>query len=90
MTETEILKSVADWLHNNQDIAPERVQMDASIADDLGLDSLDQVQLVMDIEEQFDTRVDDETAGRWKTIGDIVRFLAARPVEADSFQRNGP
>lgn len=54
--------------------------MEASIADDLNLDSLDQVEIVMSLEEQFQVEVDDETAGKWRTIGDIVGFLAAHPV----------
>lgn len=83
MTESEILKAIAEWLHEHQDISPDRVQMDTSIADDLALDSLDQVEIVMALEEKFDVQIDDKTAGGWRTIGDIVKFLAAHPVAAD-------
>ena len=88
MTEAEILKAIASWLQEHLDIAPDRVQMEASIADDLMLDSLDQVEIVMALEEIFQVDVDDVTAGQWKSIGDIVRFLAARPTPAlDPFLR---
>ena len=80
MTEPEILKAVADWLQEHQDILPERVRMDASIADDLLLDSLDQVEIVMALEERFQVEIDDVTAGQWKTVGEIVRWLAAHPA----------
>lgn len=83
MTESEILKAVADWLHDHNDISPERVQMETSIADDLALDSLDQVEITMALEEKFKVEVDDLTAGKWRTIGDIVRYLAAHPVAVD-------
>ena len=75
MTEAEILTTIADWLQEHLDIAPERVQMDASIADGLALDSLDQVEIVMALEERFSVEVPDEVAGKWRTVGDIVRFL---------------
>ena len=82
MTEAEILKVIAEWLQEHFDIALDRVKMDASINEDLLLDSLDQVEVVMAIEETFQVEVDDVTAGQWKTIGDIVRFLAAHPLTA--------
>lgn len=89
LPETEILKAIADWLHEHADIAPERVQMDASIADDLSLDSLDQVEVVMALEEKFQVEIDDETAGKWRTVGDIVQHLAGCQVPApDPFQRS--
>ena len=75
-----ILKTVADWLQEHLDIAPDRVQMETSIADDLLLDSLDQVEVVMALEEIFQVEVDDVTAGQWRTVSDIVRFLAAHPA----------
>ena len=88
MTEAEILKVIAEWLQEHLDITPDRVQMEASIADELMLDSLDQVEVVMALEEIFQVEVDDVIAGQWRTVGDIVLFLAARPVPAsDPFLR---
>mgnify|MGYP001590788080 CR=1 FL=1 len=83
MTEAEILKAIADWMLAHADIALDRVQMDSSIADDLALDSLDQVEIVMALEEMFQVEVDDQIAGKWRVVGDIVRFLAAHPVTAE-------
>jgi acyl carrier protein len=82
MSEADILKVIADWLLEHADIAPERVQMDASIAEDLLLDSLDTVEVVMALEEHFQVEIDDETAGQWKPVAHIVSFLAACPVPA--------
>ncbi|HEY5093944.1 MAG TPA: acyl carrier protein [Candidatus Eremiobacteraceae bacterium] len=53
----------------------EEVVMDASITDDLGADSLDQVELVMALETEFNLDIPDEAAEKIKTVGDAVRFI---------------
>src|SRR5262249_56668637 len=50
---------------------------------DLGLDSLDVVELTMDLEEQFDVAVPDDVAEGWLTIEDLVRWIAQQP-DADA------
>jgi acyl carrier protein len=51
------------------------VTPDASILDDLGADSLDVVELVMAIEDEFDIEVPDEDVERMRTIGDMERYV---------------
>ncbi|MBV8171847.1 MAG: acyl carrier protein, partial [Candidatus Eremiobacteraeota bacterium] len=51
------------------------VTMDASITDDLGADSLDQVELVMALETEFNLDIPDEEAEKIKTVGDAVRYI---------------
>ncbi len=51
------------------------VTMDASITDDLGADSLDQVELVMAFETEFNIDIPDEEAEKIKTVGDAVRKI---------------
>ena len=68
----EKLKSiVADQLGVEED----KVVLDASITEDLGADSLDVVDLVMSIEEEFDIEIPDEAVEDIKTIGDIVKYI---------------
>lgn len=50
------------------------VTMDASFTDDLGADSLDLVELIMALEEEFDMEISDEDAEKMKTVGDAVQF----------------
>lgn len=50
----------------------EKITMEASIADDLGIDSLDAVELVMALEEEFDIKIPDEELGKMKKVSDIV------------------
>jgi acyl carrier protein len=51
------------------------VTMEASITDDLGADSLDQVELVMAFETEFNIDIPDEEAEKIKTVGDAVRKI---------------
>jgi acyl carrier protein len=49
----------------------------AKLADDLGADSLDVVELSMAIEEAFDLQIPDKECVRWKTVADVVHFVQA-------------
>ena len=82
-TESEILKIVADWLQEHLGINPDRVQMETSISEDLLMDSLDNVEIVMALEEIFKVDVPYDVAGKWRVVGDIVQFLATHPVAVD-------
>ena len=56
-------------------IDPQEVRPESSILDDLGADSLDVVELVMAIEDEFDIEVPDEAAEGIRTIGDVERYV---------------
>ena len=60
------------------DVDEDAVTMDSIITDDLGADSLDVVDMVMTLEEEFDLEIPDEEIENMKTVGDIVRFLEAK------------
>lgn len=53
------------------------VTMEASFIDDLGADSLDLVELIMALEEEFDIEIPDEEAEKLKTVGDAVSYAKA-------------
>ena len=53
----------------------DKVTMEASITDDLGADSLDIVDLVMSLEEEFDVEIPDDQVENIKTVGDIVKYI---------------
>jgi acyl carrier protein len=54
------------------------VTTDASFVDDLGADSLDTVELVMALEEEFETEIPDEEAEKIVTIKDAVSYIVSR------------
>jgi acyl carrier protein len=51
------------------------VKMEASFVDDLGADSLDIVELVMALEEEFELEIPDEDAEKIRTVGDAVKYI---------------
>ena len=56
-------------------VKPEEVTPEASFVDDLGADSLDTVELVMALEEEFGTEIPDEDAEKIQTVGDAVKYV---------------
>ncbi|MBF0406113.1 MAG: acyl carrier protein [Candidatus Riflebacteria bacterium] len=67
----EIKKIVVDKLQVDE----KQVSLDASFIEDLGADSLDTVELVMDLEEHFDIEIPDEEAEKLKTVQDAVTYI---------------
>lgn len=59
-------------------VDPERVKAEASFIDDLGADSLDIVELVMAMEEEFDLEIPDEDAEKLRTVLDVQNYLEAK------------
>ncbi len=59
-------------------VEPDKVALTSSFIDDLGADSLDIVELVMTMEEEFDLDIPDEDAERMKTVGDVIKYIASK------------
>lgn len=55
--------------------SPEKVTMDTKIVEDLGADSLDVVELLMSLEDEFGLSLPDEVAMQMKTVSDIVTYI---------------
>ena len=66
---------VKDIIVKQLGVKPEEVVETASFTDDLGADSLDLVEVVMALEEEFDAQIPDEAAEKIKTVGDAVAFI---------------
>ena len=66
-----VFEKVRDILCEQLDVDEEKVTMEANITDDLGADSLDIVDLVMSLEEEFDVEVPDEEVENIKTVGHV-------------------
>ncbi len=69
---------VKDIIVDQLGVDPEKVKVEASFIDDLGADSLDIVELVMAMEEEFDLEIPDEDAEKLRTVGDVVNFLQSK------------
>ena len=57
------------------DVEEEKVTLEASFQDDLEADSLDVVELVMELEDEFDMEIADEEAENINTVGDAVNYI---------------
>jgi acyl carrier protein len=62
----------------NLGVNKERVTPSSSFLEDVGADSLDIVELIMELEEEFDVTIPDEEAEKIKTVGDAIDYLAKR------------
>lgn len=56
-------------------VEADKVVMEASFIDDLGADSLDLVELIMALEEEFEREIPDDVAEKIVTVGDAVRYI---------------
>lgn len=70
-----VFDKVKEIVAERLDVADDEITMEAVITDDLGADSLDVVDLVMDLEDAFSIEIPDEAMANIKTIGDIVAYI---------------
>ena len=75
MSSEEIFEKVKAIIVEQLGVADTAVTMQASFIDDLGADSLDIVELVMAIEEEFDIEIPDSDAEKVVTVGDVVDYI---------------
>ena len=76
MSVDEIFQTMRDLVSEQFAMEPAEVTMDTSFEEDLGADSVDLVELVMAMEEEFDVgEIDEEDLTDLKTVGDCVRYL---------------
>ena len=78
MAKEEIFDKLKELVVDQLGVEEDEVTMEASMKDDLGADSLDLVDLVMSVEEEFGVKVADEDLENIKTVGDIVNYIEDR------------
>ena len=78
MAKEEIFDKLKELVVDQLGVEEDEVTMEASMQDDLGADSLDLVDLVMSVEEEFGVKVADEDLENIKTVGDIVNYIEDR------------
>ena len=78
MAKEEIFDKLKELVVDQLGVEEDEVTMEATMQDDLGADSLDLVDLVMSVEEEFGVKVADEDLENIKTVGDIVNYIEDR------------
>ena len=76
-----IAERVKDIIVKQLGVKPEEVKNEASFTDDLGADSLDLVEVVMALEEEFGAQIPDEEAEKIKTVGDAIKYIEAQQAK---------
>ncbi|HEX6593901.1 MAG TPA: acyl carrier protein [Bacillota bacterium] len=71
----DIFERVKEIIVDQLDAEESKVTMEASFRDDLEADSLDVVELVMELEDEFDMEIADEEAEKINTVGDAVEYI---------------
>jgi len=71
----EIAQRVVDIVAEQLGVDKEKVSHETSFVNDLGADSLDTVELVMELEEEFDINIPDDAAEKIQTVGQAIEFI---------------
>lgn len=72
-----IFNRIKEMIVEELNVPVEKITMEARLAEDLGADSIDAVELIMNIEDEFSIQVSDEEAQNIKTVGDLVKYVEA-------------
>ena len=75
MSSEEVFEKIKNIIVEQLGVVDTSVTLDASFIDDLGADSLDIVELIMALEEEFDIEIPDEDAEKVVTVGDVVDYI---------------
>ncbi|MDX9692200.1 MAG: acyl carrier protein [Acholeplasmataceae bacterium] len=70
-----IFERVKEMIVEELNVPAEKITMQSRLAEDLGADSIDAVELIMNIEDEFEIQVSDEQAQNIKTVGDLVKYI---------------
>ncbi|KAL7512450.1 hypothetical protein ACHAXN_009430 [Cyclotella atomus] len=76
----EVQERIINVVKNFDKVDPAKVSATSKFGDDLGLDSLDAVEVVMAIEDEFAIEIPDAEADRIASVGDAVEYVAAHPM----------
>ena len=75
---SEVFDKVKEIIVDQLDVEESQITMEASFRDDLEADSLDVVELVMELEDEFDLEIADEEAEQINTVGDAVNYINSK------------
>jgi len=71
----DTFETVKEIIQDKLGVEPGKITKEASFIDDLGADSLDTVELIMQMEEEFNLEIPDEEAEKLTTVGDVVKYI---------------
>jgi acyl carrier protein len=72
-----IVKKVIDIIANELSVSKEEIKLETRLKEDLNADSLNAIEVIMAIEEEFSITIPDDKASSLKAVGDIVKYIEA-------------
>ena len=75
---TTVLERVSKVIVDRLGVDESEIKLEASFREDLGADSLDVVELVMELEDEFDMEISDEDAEKIATVGDAITYIQGK------------
>ena len=70
-----MFEKVREIISEKLNVDPDEIKLESSIVDDVGADSIDLIELIMNLEEEYGISISDEEAVKLKTVGDVVDFI---------------
>lgn len=77
MSEEEIFNKIKDMIADNFDVDKDKITEDTNFMNDLDADSIDLVEFILQLEDEFSAEIPDDEAEKIKTIGDAVSYIKA-------------
>lgn len=77
MIEEEIFTKIRDILADNFEVDKDKITKETNFTSDLDADSIDLVEFILQLEDEFGSEISDEDAEKIKTVGDAVNYIAA-------------
>jgi acyl carrier protein len=78
VSDTSVDEKVTKIVCDQMGTTPDKISLETSFINDLGADSLDTVELVMEFEDAFDINIPDEDAEKIQTVGAAVEYIGAK------------
>jgi acyl carrier protein len=78
MTKDEVMSRLKEIVTDRLNVEEEQIKPEASFVEDLGADSLDIVELIMGIEEEFDIEIPDEEAEKLTSVGEALSYVVTK------------
>ena len=74
----DLVSKIKETLAKQLNTTPDKITLSSELTEDLGMDSLDSIEIVMALEEEFGIEIPDEDTERLKKVGDILTYLQKR------------